>query len=65
MASNGRDEKKEDRKNGIKKKRSMRCADDLELVKMILDENAPLRERVMRLLERGLNIENGQKRKPN
>lgn len=46
-----------------KKKRNMRCSDDLELIKLILDENAPLRERVLRLLERALNIEEGQKKR--
>ena len=51
-----------DEKSKDKKKRSMRCSDDLELIKLILDENGPLRERVLRLLERALNVEEGQKK---
>lgn len=61
MASNGKDEVPD---SGKKKKRNvMRCSDELELVKMILDDNAPLRERVLRLLERALKVEDEQNKR--
>lgn len=38
------------------KTRGTRLNDDLQLLKLILDENQPLRERVLKLIERTIGI---------
>jgi hypothetical protein len=37
--------------------RKTRINDDLQLLKMILDENTPLRDRVIKLIERTIGVQ--------
>lgn len=50
----GNDEAKGKPAQDPKKKRAFRTHDDFELLKVILDENLPLRQRVLRTIEKHL-----------
>lgn len=46
--------------DGKQNQRKIRLNDDLQLLKMILDENTPLRDRVIKLIERTIGVQKKQ-----
>ncbi|MEY3903271.1 MAG: hypothetical protein RL189_2577 [Pseudomonadota bacterium] len=50
----GNEKAKSKSEHDPKKKRAFRSHDDVELLKIILDENPPLRQRILRTIEKHL-----------
>lgn len=50
-----------EKKEGKAKTRRVRLTDDLQLLKLILDENPALRDRILKLIERTIGIGSNEK----